>query len=595
MKEIPALLRRKEGFALGFFPFDKLPPESVLIGAFTSETKEEGPLPSPTLLLNASFFERDELLKIALAEKARFEENVYKAYLLDTRAEAVAILSKDPDRLASFLAAYGGLFNARAFSLKKDARFPLIEDLTVEETEGGFWLRYLRFAPFDRERCSRCALCGRACPKGAISPDLVIDPTRCDGCRECEKVCPEGALELFRYEEVSEKVRFLLFLEEIPEEIPKRPGLVFSGEELPDFLAQLGTFEVVESVRFSPQRCQFAPRFEAGCKLCTSSCPRKALSFGDNGLWVEHFLCKDCGRCISICPTWALEYSLFDDRSMVTYLETLPSLEGRKVVIGREETLRRLYWSPSFPKEGLFFFLAHEAPKALSLAHLLALIAKGAEEIIFLEKGPLAAERVNLFFESLFGMAPVRKASFEELNEKTTQGIKFVPKVFPFTTRRKWLVQLIQHFWEAAGKPEIKLPFESFGRLNFDEKACTLCLACLNECQVEALAPDPARYALTFEPALCVACGLCVKVCPEGAITLEEGLFLGPEFFTRKTLAQDEPVMCRRCGKVFGTKKSQQKVATVLAASGRFTEILNLLDFCDECRVKEIFEKEGGP
>ena len=594
-RRVPVLWRGEGGLKLSLFPWGHLPREGVLAGLFSREAEEGGLLPSPTLLLNLPFFKPEDLFKLALAEKARFEENVYKSYLLDTRAETTAVFSREPDKLSAFLEAYGGLFKARAFSLKRDRRFPLIEDLEIVEAEGGFELSYLRFAPFDVEKCSRCALCARLCPQGAIGPELVIDPARCDGCRKCEKACPEGALDLSRFERVEEKVRFLLFLEEVPEGVPQRPGLVFSGDELYAFLAQLGAFEVVESLRLSGARCHYAPRFEAGCKLCFSVCPREALKVTPEGLLIEHFLCKDCGRCVSSCPTGALEYTLLDDRGFSAYLSALPDLSGRVVVIGREEALEELFWSPHFPEEGPFFFLAHQAPKGLHLAQILSFFVRGARMVAFLGKAPKVVGLSNELLEALFGKQPILVVEDREIPSlPAREGLEVaLEELPPFKSRRRWLSALLFTLWETAGRPSLSLSAEGFGRLVFDEQACTLCLACLNECREEALKADPENYALTYEPGLCVACGLCVRVCPEGALRLEEGLFLEEAFFRRRVLARDEPLYCRRCGKVFGTRKSQKKVREVLSSLGRFAEVLEVLDLCEDCRVKELFEKGG--
>ncbi len=589
----PVLLKREGEYLLSWEEVKRLSDEALLYGGFSSEDQGHGPAPSPTLLLNTGFLSEEDLLRLARAERKRFEENAFRSYVYDTREEPVAVFSKDPETLKRFFETYGGLFTGKAFCLTKSAEFPLIDDLVIQKEKGRYRLSYLLWSPVVEEKCHRCGECGRKCPKGAISFGPVIDPQRCDLCRECEKACPEAALELSRYEEIEENFGFLLFLDEIPPEIPRLRGRLFGPGELEKFFSRLGSFEISETIQFDGKRCQFIPRFGCGCELCHSVCLEEALKVEDE-IFVDHFLCLDCGRCVSSCPTGALVYAPFKDEGFIPYLHALP-LKGRTVVVGREEDLARFFWSPSFPKEGAFFFLAHEAPEALGLPQLLSLLARAAARIILITEDHRASALANEILARLFGKRPLVTTDLEGLPEALSRDdtLTLGPFELPhFEDRRRYLARILKLFWEKAGKPSFTLQTEGFGLLEIDSERCTLCLACLNGCRTGALAADAQNFALTFEPALCVACRVCEKICPEKALKLKEGLFLEEGFFTRKILARDEPVLCRRCGKVFGTRKSLQKVLETLRNKEVFDEILPLLSYCEDCRVKELFEED---
>ena len=137
-------------------------------------------------------------------------------------------------------------------------------------------------------------------------------------------------------------------------------------------------------------------------------------------------------------------------------------------------------------------------------------------------------------------------------------------------------------------EPEIS---SSFGGLSCDTSLCTQCLSCLNECRQEALKAHEDSFVLSFKPVLCVQCGLCTATCPEDALSLEPGLVLQETFFRRDVLLEAEPARCRNCGKVFGTRKSLEKVKAILSV--RQDLDMELFELCDRCRVKRFFEQEG--
>ena len=95
---------------------------------------------------------------------------------------------------------------------------------------------------------------------------------------------------------------------------------------------------------------------------------------------------------------------------------------------------------------------------------------------------------------------------------------------------------------------------------------------------------------LQFREAFCVDCGICRSVCPEDALSLTGGALLGEASFQPVLLARAEPMTCRRCGKVFGTRKSFERVMAILAKR----EAVNTMHFeyCGQCRVVHIFEAQ---
>jgi ferredoxin len=57
--------------------------------------------------------------------------------------------------------------------------------------------------------------------------------------------------------------------------------------------------------------------------------------------------------------------------------------------------------------------------------------------------------------------------------------------------------------------------------INRDEKKCVHCGLCVGVCPVGALEIDPQTMEVRFYEEKCIACQLCVKVCPYKAMSVE--------------------------------------------------------------------------
>jgi ferredoxin len=147
----------------------------------------------------------------------------------------------------------------------------------------------------------------------------------------------------------------------------------------------------------------------------------------------------------------------------------------------------------------------------------------------------------------------------------------------------------------AVPRAAIALPQSApFGRLQIDQQACTLCLACIGSCPEKALLDMGDEPGLRFIERNCVQCGLCAKTCPEDAISLEPRYLPGKEREQTVTLNNAIPLACIHCGKLFGTQQMIGAMKRKLAGHRMFGDAqMRALEMCADCRVTEMFSASG--
>jgi ferredoxin len=133
-----------------------------------------------------------------------------------------------------------------------------------------------------------------------------------------------------------------------------------------------------------------------------------------------------------------------------------------------------------------------------------------------------------------------------------------------------------------------------------DAAKCTLARACVNACPTHAFRFDEARQTLELKSIACVNCGLCVEVCPEGAITLAPAMPLSARALDWQVVVRDELVACLKCGKPAGNRKAIEAVEAKLGALGALADTFagsrrDLLHMCQNCRaVAAMLEMQKG-
>ena len=577
-----------------------------LAGGFPGLTPDTPFFLSPTLQLNSdlTILSEELLRKLAEAELQRQQRVTVRSYHVDVDSR-VCVISKDVKKLDSFVDNYGGVLDIEPLLLAgSHPEHPFITDLEFESTSPQITLRLRKRAPLNKEKCTYCGTCGQVCPEKCISSQLFFDYSRCSWCKECEKACQEGAIDIYGVEEIDLQVPAVILLGDVNLELPDDRRAIYRDDQLNEFFKTIYSAEIQEVVCHNNSICQYSSRLNTGCGRCVDSCPHGALSRGDAGIIIDHFECQDCGVCMALCPTGAMQNGNFGDNVLLGYLKEIAGLlQGKELVIGEEAQLHNFWWQHRGQRYENTFFLEFNSLASLSLYHFLLFLAAGAQRVVLLTDNQVQitpelirqTSLANTLSTAFLGHELVSQMSDEEYVSRADQHI-FQPKaalaeLSVDSNRRATISQILRQLINLS---EASLAADTldgeFVSISCDTAGCTQCLACLNECKVQALQADEENLSLTYLAGNCVGCGVCVSVCPEKVLTIETDVSLDGDYFISQILAQAEAVACKNCGKVFGTRKSLEKVMEILAAREKVNT--DHFEYCSTCRVIKLFETE---
>ncbi|BAI80797.1 conserved hypothetical protein [Deferribacter desulfuricans SSM1] len=535
------------------------------------------------------------------AETLRKELTDVREYNI-TIAPRIAIISNSVDFLNKSIESYSGLFEVIPIYMGKLTfrECYTAYDIKIEGKEYKYKIFIKSYAPIDFEKCSWCGECFKVCPENAIDLDLNIDYGLCSLCKKCEQVCKDNAITIDRLESIEYDVSFIITDDKkILSDVLTEWGKVYDINELDKVFEKVGEFNVLEIVKHDNDICQYSPKLDYGCKRCIESCEYEAISTDDEGIVVNHLNCVGCGKCISVCPTGAMQNGYLKDETFVKYFQTLDLPKDIFVVLGEEEELRKFCWVNDINKLENLILLPLD-PRYFNTFHYLFLFAIGASKVFILNERLKENEQIkfsNKLLEFLFKYKEfISILDNYRLNKQSEliNPLKNLYKNFSFSTRRKKLAAILQFLYKESIVSNILIKdniLDIFGNVLLDKDECTLCLACVNHCKIGALVAKEEDFSLNHTPAFCIQCGICEYVCPENAIEIASGLLLADEFFSMKVLNKDEPMVCPECGKVFGNKKSYDSVVVKLKAAGLFETKGTYLNYCESCRVKKLFEE----
>lgn len=379
------------------------------------------------------------------------------------------------------------------------------------------------------------------------------------------------------------------------------PNIFGLENSLNSIKLNLNGFDFKKTLLYNESICQFHERKDEVCARCEEVCPTNAITkiVEDRHLVFSHVDCTSCGECISICPSGSLDYaeisrdalydlSLFYKNTHPLILSSSLDLDSINIELG-ENILPFYVNGDIFDESTLLTFLQ----------------ISGSQLIYFskaISKATLESIRIlNDIYQAKYKKDAIFYVQNENDLEEAMKEISFVENSYynfnqkemkkreVFSKRLEFLVQD-----EDLGVIETG-PHIHYGRVLVNEANCTLCLACVGACNVDALFANEADFTLRVNPSICTACGYCEIVCPEEnclTITYDQ-LELNPTWFKESILASDTLFPCVECGKEFATTKAIEKIAKLMGPifAKHSAAKEKTLYCCEDCKPKVMIQE----
>ncbi|MGI9414702.1 MAG: 4Fe-4S binding protein, partial [Hyphomicrobiales bacterium] len=353
---------------------------------------------------------------------------------------------------------------------------------------------------------------------------------------------------------------------------PDRPAAVADAMfEISDLV---GEFEKPLYVTYDPDICAHSRSRTTGCTRCLDVCPASAIQPNGDMVAIDPVLCGGCGSCSSVCPTGAVSYAY----------------PGREGTIGRAQTLLLAYLGAGgmapvllvhdqahgdgligamarFGKGLPVNVLPFAVNEVTQTGHdfLAAALTSGARQVVLMcdpqkahELSGLSAqaELMNTVMAGIGHTDGARVIMCAEGDPDTVEELLYgleplselTPQSFSAVGDKRTIARsAFTRLNETAPEPQerIALPDGApYGRITVDAEGCTLCLACVGACPMNAIQDSPDKPQISFVEQACVQCGLCRNTCPESVIRLEPRLDLTPAALSPVVLNEEEPFEC---------------------------------------------------
>lgn len=356
-------------------------------------------------------------------------------------------------------------------------------------------------------------------------------------------------------------------------------------------------------------RCTLGRQDLPGCQRCAQACDAGAIRFEAGTVSIETDTCNGCAACTLACPTGALSSSWAPRERLLGEVQSALRSPGADTV--RQPVLVVHARGTRLPASLPARMRALEVPALPAFGDELWLSAwaSGFRTVLLVDNaslGPGARRAVDAALVQAralgaaagredLGVALVAPAALAAAGARFAVHEPHAPhaagRLDDGTGKRGLAVAALLRVAHArTSRATAVHERASFGSLQVDARACTLCLACANACPTGALAGSltGAMQRLMLRESACVQCGLCAAACPEHAVALVKRVTVSAWRDPPKELAQDPMVRCSECRTPFATRRVQQR-ASALAPGRAARHPQGPGALCAACRSRSVF------
>ena len=378
------------------------------------------------------------------------------------------------------------------------------------------------------------------------------------------------------------------------------PTLSSIDEVLSEVRANIESFEYRKFTVYDNTICQYHERREEICGKCEEVCPTTAIVKIDEAKHLEfsQIDCHGCGGCISVCPSGAIDYApsnrdtLFEMSRL--FKDTIALITPQKMALENLDITLKEHVLP----------FAIEGEKFLHEASLLTLLQESGAQVIFysdfLSKGTNDSIKIlNQIYQAKYGKDAVLIAMNEKELKEQLEVVSFIENSLlsynqTNSRKRETFAVRLEKIVNGEDLGVVNTgEHVYYGKVVVNEDNCTLCLACVGACNVDALFARVEDNSLRFNASVCTSCGYCELSCPEkDCISIETDVIeLNPTWFQERLLAKDTLFACVECGKEFATTKAVEKIAQMMGPLFAKDPIKErTLYCCESCKPKIMMQ-----